>query len=69
MSTQTGPTPDTPDLPDDPEAVVAEISEPSGEDYDPPEQVDPDREATEADMLAQAAEVPADEEDVVPAGE
>lgn len=48
--------------PDDPEAVVDEISEPGGEDYGPPDRIDPEREATVADMADQAAEVPVTDE-------
>jgi len=46
------------DLPDDPEEAVAALDPDTGEDYGPPEVVDPDREANEADQLEQAIEVP-----------
>ncbi|HLV04316.1 hypothetical protein [uncultured Georgenia sp.] len=57
MSIPPNPTPGI-DLPDDPEEAVAALSPSTGEDYDPPEVVDPDREASEADQLEQTIEVP-----------
>ncbi|HLT85578.1 MAG TPA: hypothetical protein VKZ83_15195 [Phototrophicaceae bacterium] len=46
------------DLPEDPEEAVAALDPETGEDYDPPEVVDLDREAAEADQLEQTIEVP-----------
>lgn len=54
--------------PEDPEEAVAELSEPQGEDYGPPEVVDPDREADVADQVEQTIEVPVDD-DVVAEGQ
>lgn len=47
----------------DPEEAVAALEPETGEDYDPPEVVDPDREANEADQLEQVIEVPVDDDD------
>lgn len=70
MSTQTGSTPaESGELPADPEAVVDEIAEPEAEDYDPQGSVDPDREATEADMIEQSVEVPQEDEEGAEADE
>ncbi len=57
MSIPPNPTPGV-DLPDDPEEAVAALTPETGEDYDPPEVVDLDREASELDQLEQAIEVP-----------
>lgn len=53
------------EIPEDPEEAVTELSPPVGEDYGPPEVVDPDREANVADQVEQTIEVPVedDEED------
>ncbi|PYG00580.1 hypothetical protein SAMN05216184_103151 [Georgenia satyanarayanai] len=61
MSTPVSPPP-AEDLPD-PEEAVAALDPETGEDYDPPEVVDPDREAAEADQVEQAIEVPVDDGD------
>lgn len=45
------------DVPD-PEEAVAALDPETGEDYGPPEVVDPDREANEADQAEQIIEVP-----------
>jgi len=50
------------DLPD-PEEAVAALDPETGEDYGPPEVVDPDRGAAEADQLEQVIEVPVDDDD------
>jgi len=50
------------DLPEDPEEAVAALDPATGEDYDPPEVVDTDREATVADQVEQATEVPEPDE-------
>ena len=47
----------------DPEEAVAALDPETGEDYGPPEVVDPDREAAEADQLEQVIEVPVDDDD------
>lgn len=57
MSISPNPTPDA-DLPEDPEEAVAALDPATGEDYDPPEVVDLDREANEADQVEQTIEVP-----------
>lgn len=65
MSTVPSDTPaddQTEDLPDDPEQAVAALDAGTGEDYGPPEVVDPDREAAEADQIEQTIEVPQDDE-------
>lgn len=49
-------------LPQDPEEAVTELNPPVGEDYGPPEEVDPDREADVADQVEQAIEVPVEED-------
>ncbi|WP_324649712.1 hypothetical protein [Georgenia sp. H159] len=46
------------DVPEDPEEAVAALDPGTGEDYGPPEVVDPDREANEADQAEQVIEVP-----------
>lgn len=59
MSTSPNQTPVTGnDQVDDPEAAVDELDPDTGEDYDPAEVVDSDREASEADQVEQAMEVP-----------
>jgi len=58
MSIPPIPRADGTDLPDDPEEAVAALDPETGEDYGPPEVVDLDREADEADQLEQAIEVP-----------
>lgn len=63
MSTPPIPGAPSSELPDDPEQAVAALDPGTGEDYGPPEVVDPDREANEADQLEQAAEVPEDEDE------
>lgn len=67
MSIPSGRTPDhEAQSPQDPEEVVGELHPPQGEDYGPPEVIDPDREASEADQIDQAIEAPDPDE---PAGE
>lgn len=49
-------------MPHDREAAVTALDSVIGEDYGPPETVDPDREAAEADQLEQTVEVPVDDD-------
>lgn len=49
-------------MPHDPEAAVTALDSVVGEDYGPPEVVDPDREAAEADQVEQTVEVPVDDD-------
>ena len=50
-------------VPEDVEEAVAELNPPQGEDYGPPEVVDPGREADVADQVEQTIEVPVDDDD------